>query len=167
MPNVYCDLDGVLVDLMKGFRDINDGVCLSVLDNAGLGDSKWNPAIATPKFWETLPKMPDADVLLDYFQETVPSEKLHVLSAPQHCFPDCGIEKMRWVDLYTKQTFRIHRVNIVKRKYKPHFALNADGSPNILIDDYDKNVAEWEAAGGIAIHHTSAESSIEALSKYY
>jgi len=160
-------MDGVLVDLMQGFRDINDGVCLSILDAQGLGDAKWNPAIASPKFWEKLPRMPDAPELLDFFFENVPDTKLHVLSAPQHCFPDCGIEKMRWIDLYTNQVFRIQRVNIVKRKYKPHFALNEDGSPNILIDDYDKNIREWNEAGGIGIHHTTSKLSISELSQYY
>ena len=37
--------------------------------------------------------------------------------------------------------------------------------PNILIDDYMKNIREWEAAGGIGILHTDASSTINDLKK--
>ena len=30
-----------------------------------------------------------------------------------------------------------------------------NGKPNLLIDDYIKNVNEWKTVGGIGIHHTS------------
>ena len=29
--------------------------------------------------------------------------------------------------------------------------------PNILIDDYIKNIREWENKGGIGIHHTDVK----------
>ena len=35
-----------------------------------------------------------------------------------------------------------------------------DGEPNILIDDYMKNINEWEARGGIGIHHTDVGKTI-------
>ena len=34
--------------------------------------------------------------------------------------------------------------------------------PNILVDDH-KNIREWEAKGGIGIHHTSVERTIAKL----
>ena len=36
-------------------------------------------------------------------------------------------------------------------------------APNLLIDDNEKNVAQFKAKGGIAILHTSAENSIKEL----
>jgi hypothetical protein len=34
-----------------------------------------------------------------------------------------------------------------------------------LIDDYLKNIKEWEAAGGIGIHHTSPNNTISQLKR--
>ena len=32
-------------------------------------------------------------------------------------------------------------------------ATQPDGTPNILIDDFGKNIAKWEAAGGVGFKH--------------
>jgi len=37
--------------------------------------------------------------------------------------------------------------------------------PNVLIDDHSKNIGEWEAQGGIGIHHTSVNRTITKLKK--
>jgi hypothetical protein len=34
------------------------------------------------------------------------------------------------------------------------------GIPNILIDDYDQNIKEWQAKGGIGILHKNAADTI-------
>ena len=57
------------------------------------------------------------------------------------------------------------RVYAVQRRDKKHFAKSSDGRPNILIDDHQNNIQEFKSAGGIAIHHTSASSSIAELEK--
>ena len=36
---------------------------------------------------------------------------------------------------------------------KAKYATQADGTPNILIDDYGVNISKWEAAGGIGFKH--------------
>ena len=36
-------------------------------------------------------------------------------------------------------------------------------APNILVDDHPKNIREWEAKGGIGIHHTSVNKTIARL----
>ena len=41
------------------------------------------------------------------------------------------------------------------REDKQKYAMTTDGKPNLLIDDYIKNVNEWKAKGGIGVHHTS------------
>ena len=42
------------------------------------------------------------------------------------------------------------RINLVKRQDKKKYAV-IDGVQNVLIDDYLKNIKEWESAGGIGI----------------
>ena len=38
-----------------------------------------------------------------------------------------------------------------------------DGSSNILIDDYIKNIKEFNAKGGIGIHHTDTGKTLREL----
>ena len=38
------------------------------------------------------------------------------------------------------------------------------GEPSVLIDDYIKNIKEWEQKGGIGIHHTSVSKTLKELS---
>jgi hypothetical protein len=44
---------------------------------------------------------------------------------------------------------------------KYNWAVN--GGPNVLIDDFITNVVPWREAGGIAIHHTSTANTIKQL----
>jgi len=53
------------------------------------------------------------------------------------------------------------KVFMSDEKYK--WATNEDGSPNILIDDFTTNTIPWEEHGGIAILHTSTEKTIKEL----
>ena len=52
------------------------------------------------------------------------------------------------------------------RADKKRFAKDGrTGAPNILIDDHPKNIGEWEANGGIGIHHTNVNRTITKLKK--
>jgi len=53
---------------------------------------------------------------------------------------------------------------LVKRKQKQLYAMT-NGKPNVLIDDYIKNIKEWEAKGGIGIHHTNVSKTITDLKR--
>lgn len=161
MLNVYCDMDGVLVDLIAGYKDAA-GVCLT--EQKGMGDEKWEPALKTPKFWEELPKMEDADELVEYLANNVPEDKRNVLTAPQHLFEMCGVEKINWIN---NNAPIFPCVLVVERKNKKEFAVAPCGTPNILIDDYEKNIKEWVEAGGIGIHHKNTVDTIAKLAEYY
>ena len=47
----------------------------------------------------------------------------------------------------------------------PENKKNYANANSILIDDMQKNIDQWRAAGGIGILHTSAASTIEQLKK--
>ena len=52
-------------------------------------------------------------------------------------------------------------VHVTRSSKKREFA-----APNhILVDDWVRNIGQWEEAGGIGIHHTSAIETIEKLTK--
>ena len=50
------------------------------------------------------------------------------------------------------------------RSQKQKYAMS-DGKPNVLIDDYIKNIKEWEAKGGIGVHHIDVASTMNKLKK--
>jgi len=55
-------------------------------------------------------------------------------------------------------------INLVKRADKQKYA-TTDGKPNVLIDDYKKNIVEWEAKGGIGVHHTEVGKTLAELKR--
>jgi len=74
-------------------------------------------------------------------------------------FPDAVLQKQAWL--------RKHFPDLAALKFKtgPHSKdkWNHCEPGDILIDDNEMNIAQWSAAGGIAIHHTSASASLSIL----
>ena len=67
-----------------------------------------------------------------------------------------------------KKNFRLQsdKMRIVLRKNKKNFAMDGrDRRPNVLIDDHAGNIKEWEAAGGIGVHHIDAQTTINILKR--
>jgi hypothetical protein len=50
---------------------------------------------------------------------------------------------------------------IVFEHEKFKYAVQPDGTPNILIDDYGVNTRAWDAAGGTAIKYQADEDSLD------
>jgi len=147
---VYLDLDGVLVDLERGFHVVSG---FELKPNHGLSDEElWSNALLVDDFWLGLDKMHDADKLVEFVCENF--NVVHVLSAPQHLFHSCKTQKEQWVEKHYINTF--DNINIVPRKEKYKFA----HSRAVLIDDYIKNVKEWEKHNGIGIQHFNTEQTI-------
>ena len=71
--------------------------------------------------------------------------------------------KMKWLSKNTK--FKRGNIHLVSREQKQAFAKNTKDEPNVLIDDYIKNIKEWEAKGGIGIHHTSVPKTLNELKR--
>ena len=46
---------------------------------------------------------------------------------------------------------------------KEKYAVNADGTPNILIDDRSVNIDRWIKKGGLGIRYQADEDSLEEL----
>ena len=70
---------------------------------------------------------------------------------------------MKWLKKNTK--FKRGNVHLVLREQKKSYAKTKEEKPNVLIDDYDKNIKEWEAKGGIGILHTNVGTTIGKLKR--
>lgn len=150
---IYCDLDGVLIDFAKGYKDLTG----HELDGEHRNDTDfWDPINkAGYDFWINLEWIePDGHTLWDFIAPYKPI----ILSAPSRQ-NESRVAKHDWVKRELPGTELILR----SAKHKKDFA-----EPNaILIDDRKDNVDGWIEAGGIGILHTSASETIDTLIKKY
>ena len=153
LPTIYCDMDGVIVNLMKG-ADAVVGGSFVTFDK----EKRWNMINQTKGFWENLEWMPSSKRLYKFIMRY----DTFILSAYSGRDPSSKNGKMKWLNKHTK--FSRSNINLVRRVEKQKFA-TTNGKPNILIDDYLKNIKEWEAKGGIGIHHTNISKTVAELKR--
>ena len=56
-------------------------------------------------------------------------------------------------------------LDVVSEIYNKKKYATTDGKPNVLIDDYIKNINEWEKKGGIGVHHTEVGKTLAELKR--
>jgi hypothetical protein len=146
---IYCDMDSVLVDFDRGYQELT-GMTTQQADSNGV-EVFWEPLTkAGAKFWITLQWMPDGKQLWDYIKKYNPI----LLSAPSR-EESSKLGKRVWVKRELPGVKLILKYASQKQEY---------ASPtSILIDDRQKNIDQWEAAGGIGILHTSTPDTIKQL----
>ena len=171
---IYCDMDGVLVDLVGGIIKASENSLNSELITEILSmdwgfrkehpNPEYNKALDEIKrlisdntdFWASvLQPMSDAYELWDYISQ-------YDVSVLSHPWDKCSQEgKEFWVLNHLEP--RPSNIHLPMDGNKHWLALDEDGNPNILIDDFKKYITKWEAAGGIAITHTSTENTLKHL----
>ena len=154
LPHVYLDMDGVLVNLMKGAEKVH-GKPLDQVPKP----MKWDKISQVENFWRDLEWMPGAKKLWNFLKPYAPS----IMSAYARSEPNSAKGKEDWLKKNVEPMSR-GRINLVMRSDKQRFARDGRTQmPNILVDDHAKNIREWEAKGGIGIHHTSVDKTIAKL----
>ena len=156
LPEIYCDMDGVLADFHKAI-DLLYGTHDPLVE---LSDEiKQNLTLAHSDFFATLPWMKDGKALWKFISKFKPN----ILSAaPQGWLPDAIPDKKIWITQHLRPAPK--NIFIGKRSEKRKYSIK-QGTANILIDDYYRNIKEWREAGGIGIHHTSTPKTIDELKK--
>lgn len=153
---IYCDMDGVLADFDKRFKDLNPEHLSAAQYQTKYGIEKfWNfiDEENKVKFWVGIPWMPDGKQLWDYIKDKQPT----LLSAPSRK-PASRLGKRLWVKNNIPGTPLILAAADKKQNYS--------GRNKILIDDRLDNIEQWVSQGGIGILHTSAQDTIQQLKKY-
>ena len=155
---IYCDMDGVLVDFDEGYKELT-GIetkspkvqISSVFWNTfrrGLENKKMNEK----DFWANLKWITEeGNKLWEYIKKYNPN----ILSAPSSN-PSSEEGKLEWIN---KNLTNVKEIFLVPANEKQEFA-----KPKaILIDDRTSNIEQWRAKGGIGILHTSANETIKQL----
>ena len=151
---IYLDMDGVLADFfaeyaklagVKNYRDIPPASA----------DPTLNKMVGTD-FFSRLPKFPTADSLVKLVLKYVKS--YGICSSPlRGDHKNSEQHKRIWI----KQHLNPQPAEIIITGQKERHAVNADGSPNILIDDRGVNIVAWRARGGIGIKYQADEDSLQ------
>ena len=155
---IYLDMDGVLCDFLGRVKEVTgEDFGSPTLDTVGKKEIKYNVS-QEPRFWHDMAWNANGQQLWRYVKKYNPQ----ILSAYANWDKNSIPGKHEWV----KKNLGIpkNRVNLVKRAEKENYA-NKNGTPNILIDDYIKNIREWESRGGIGIHHINTDRTIAQLKK--
>lgn len=149
VPIINCDLDGVLVDFERGF-EMFYGSHPDDIDEPEM----WRLIEANADHWHDLPAMPGS---LKLWAKIAPYNARVITGCPSTGFNAAAAGKRAWV----AREMGAHVPIITCRSKDKQNHMQNEG--DILIDDMQKNIKRWEAAGGVGILHTDAQLTIDRL----
>lgn len=161
MLTVYLDMDGVLADFDKKTIELIG----KRLRDFPTSKDGWDAINHVPEIYSLLEPMPDADELVaGVFQlQQLYRFNIGVLTAIPRIgrIPDAKIHKRNWIEIYYPKLLRDFNIGPYAVDKQKHCRKG-----DVLIDDSEKNIPQWNDAGGYGILHTSAEKSLAELEQY-
>jgi len=162
---IYLDMDGVLADFFHEYAKLA-GVPPNEFgrhDYRSIPPAKEDPTLnkmVGTDFFARLPKFSTADSLVQLVLSYVPT--YNICSSPlRGDHANSERHKRRWIEHHLRPMPK----DIVITGQKEHWAVNPDGSPNILIDDRGTNIERWRARGGIGIKYQADEDSLQKVAQ--
>jgi 5'(3')-deoxyribonucleotidase len=157
ISKIYVDLDGVLADFDKRFVEL-----YKIQPEEADHEKKFKPLFADfikTRQFSTLELMPDAHYGIDYLNSLpIPVEILSSTARPD-VHEDIKAQKIEWLKKFNIS----YKPNLVPgKKHKQDYATE----DSILIDDLDKNIEQWIAAGGFGILHKNWVTTLAILKLY-
>lgn len=160
MINVYCDLDGVMVNLDKKIQEIFGTAYKNIPSNV-----LWNTLGDIPDLFLNLEPMTNYLTLFTVLKTLENNGIIHLeilTSLPYSTkkLVTSKQDKIAWVRKYLDKNIKINTVvgGAKKTKFVKY-------PTDILIDDLERNITAWENAGGIGILHKSIAHTIAAIGK--
>jgi len=161
-PILYVDMDGVLADFYGPFNQMA-GVA-SWKDASKDTVSQVLKDITTQKdFWINLDVLSDVPSIMLAIK-TLFGGEYKILSKALAGDKRVVAQKKQWVQ-NNLQPQPNEVIIMPATADKGMYAKQADGTANILIDDFGYNIKKWRSAGGIGIQHTngSVQATISML----
>jgi 5'(3')-deoxyribonucleotidase len=146
---IFCDLDGVLVDFDKGYEQ------LTGKDIRGTYSSSkefWTPINKKGEsFWSELEWTSEGKHIWNKISKYNP----YILTAAGY-HPTSFTGKKKWIKTHLSDT---NYIICVSKKRKKYFS----GKNRILIDDHPENIEQWNENGGIGIYHFDIRNTLNHL----
>ena len=179
---VFLDMDGVLMDFDRALHE--NGLFVwnqrpgnrtyhhlpphEWTEEEAEHDKEISKLMAHSEFWEGIKPMADAHLLWDYCRP-LHADVLTARPRNEEAAQRVSAAKVGSIWKYFDGAFDPRHIHICLRSEKANFAVWPDGlsQPNILVDDLPGNCEDWVRAGGIAILHTDAVTTIKKLSELY
>lgn len=159
----YCDMDGVLVNMDKGFMELSDGLSPKEYENINGKNSFWKLIAKKPTFWIDLEPMPDAVILWDFIRDNFKNPRPVILSAGQG--PQVIQQKTQWIRKYIDPTVKV--IIASSGVNKPNYILKdaSNTTTHLLLDDTAKNIDIWDnqELHRVGVLHKNAAESIKQL----
>ena len=162
---IYLDMDGVLADFFHEYAKLA-GVPADKFgkhDYRSIPPAKEDPTLDKmigTDFFARLPMFPTAPNLVQLVLGYVPNYS--ICSSPLR---GDHSNSAKWKKVWISQHLSPQPADVVITGTKETHAVNADGSPNILIDDRGQNIARWTAKGGIGIKYQADEDSLDKVAR--
>lgn len=151
---IYLDLDGVIADFTKRYRELYN--CDPAHDDARKRFGQRFATFIQNKEFETLDLMPDANILLTHLKnQPLPVEILSSTARPLNNAL-ISSQKQVWLDKHGIN----YPGNFVPGKSLKYKFATPD---SIIIDDTHSVIDDWNKAGGTGILHTDALTTISIL----
>jgi len=152
---IFVDLDGVLANFDKKVKELT-----GKLPDQLVKKDMWNAIKKYYKdghqFYRELDLMPDANQLWNHIKVHDPI----ILTATGQKVESIKQEKVEWC----KEHFPgVQMIGVVHSHEKANYIIRDTEEISILIDDREKSINPWVAAGGVGILHTSARQTIKEL----
>lgn len=172
---IYCDMDGVLVDLDKGFKEISGGLGPKEYEAKHGKNTFWkvvnqlDPNTGKkkyPNFWLDLDPMPDSKVLWSFIKNNFKTPAPVILSAGVGS--EIAQQKTEWIRKHIDPSVKV--IISPSGVKKPDYVINYPNErvTHVLVDDTEKNITAWDndSLHRIAILHKSAADSINQLKSF-
>ena len=151
---IYIDCDGVLADFNKKL--------LELTGTGYNGKDTWKVLEKYPRLFYNLEVMQWAKEAVNYLIDSYGYSNVQVLTALPLLTEQLVTshkDKVQWVHENINPLIQVNAVQ--NWRYKKYFAGNGD----ILVDDSERNILEWEDAGGTGILHSNWEDTMKELDK--
>jgi|TARA_R110000822_G_scaffold79502_2_gene190083 hypothetical protein len=151
---IYLDMDGVLADFFSEYSKVAGVKNYKDIPPANV-DPVLNKLVGTD-FFAKLKKFATADTLVALAIKYTGSYS--ICSSPLR---NDYANSAKWKKVWLKKNLNPQPASVEITPNKGTFAVNADGSPNILIDDRGVNIVAWRSRGGIGIKYQADEDSLD------
>ena len=154
-PIAYVDMDGVIANFFAEYAKLAGVKSGNYRDiPPAKTDPTLNKMIGTD-FFNRLPKFPTTDKLIQMVVKEFGSYK--ILSSPlRGDHENSKQQKIKWI----QRELAIQPDEIIVVGRKDSYAVQADGTPNILIDDRGKNIEGWRSRGGYGVKYQADEDPL-------